>query len=155
MRLRRLTAGERALAAAAFGGGIDAERVWVLTGAPNGGFAFVMWRLMVFSTRTADFAAEPVLIQAWFIHELTHVWQFQTRPLWTLTSWAKVAISGGYGRGLKGYRYSLPVVWAALNLEQQARVVEHGWLIRRGVRTGAMPEGATAEDYVGFPPALA
>ena len=67
--------------------------------------------------------------------------------LWTLASWVKVAASGGYGRGLAAYRYSIPFVWDRLNLEQQARVVEHGWLLQRGVRTAAMPDGAVAGDY--------
>ena len=145
MKLRRLSPGEVALAAEVFGEALNPKKVRVVTGAPTGGFAFVIGRLMVFPTPTSDFAAEDVLTQSWFVHELTHVLQFQTRPFWTLMSWAKVAVSGGYGVGLPAYRYSIPFDWKTLNLEQQARVVEHGWLLRQGVRTAAMPDGATAQ----------
>jgi hypothetical protein len=147
MKLRRFTPGERALAAEVFGPALDSSRAIIVTGAPTGGTAFVLSRWMIFPVEVADFAAEPVQTQGWFVHELTHVWQFQRRPLWTLTSWLKVLVTGGYGPGQPGYRYTLPVGWDRLNLEQQARVMEHGWLAERGVRAGAMPAGTSAADY--------
>lgn len=147
MKRRRFTPGERVLAEAVFGAGLRPERARIVAGAPTGGFAFVLWRWMIFPTEVADFAAEPIATQAWFVHELTHVWQFQRQPLWTLLSWMKVALTGGYGPGLPAYRYALPIDWDGLNLEQQARVVEHGWLLAQGVRTPAMPTGAVAGDY--------
>ncbi len=146
MKLRCFTPGERALAAQVFGDGLDTAGARIVTGAP-GGFAFVLWHWMIFPVEVADFSAEPMATQAWFVHELTHVQQFQAHPVWTLKSWLRVLLSGGYGPGVPGYRYRIPFVWEALNLEQQARVVEHGWLLERDVTTEAMPQGAVADDY--------
>ncbi len=102
---------------------------------------------------SADFSRERPLIQAFFIHELTHVWQFQTRPLGTLASWAKVALTGGYGPGLSGYRYDVPIpTWTGLNLEQQASVVEHAFLLSDGHRSRTTPAGARLEHYQGATP---
>lgn len=147
MRLRRLAAGEQALARSVFGAALDPKRTWILTGAPTGPWAMVVFGLMLFPVDVADFSATGVHRQAWFVHELTHVWQFQTRPLWTLQSWARAALTGGYGFG-RAYRYALPLQWRKLNLEQQAKAVEHAFLRRHGARSPDMPPGAEIEDYI-------
>ena len=106
-----------------------------------------------------DFAAAPLHLRTWLVHELVHVWQFARAPLATLRSWAGVVASGGYGSGLPGYAYAHPFAWEALNLEQQARVVEHAFLIREGAAVeAAAPSGesmrrwATPDDYAGRTP---
>jgi hypothetical protein len=102
--------------------------------------------------RADDFATADVMLQALFVHELTHVWQFQTRPLWTLASWARAVLTGGYGPGLPAYRYRLPFGrFHRLNLEQQASLVEHAFLLRRGRRSPAMPPAARLADYEAAP----
>ena len=81
------------------------------------------------------------------MHELVHVWQFQTHTPWTLWSWASTLLRGGYGAGLPGYRYDLPLQdFSRLNLEQQASVVEHAFLLKVGQRGGRMPWGLSAAD---------
>jgi hypothetical protein len=146
VRLRRLSAGEAALARAVFGEAFDPGGVRMLIGIPNAGWAMVLFGLMLFPREIDDFAAEPLRLQAWFVHELTHVWQFRTRPMRTLASWAVVALSGGY-LTRRAYRYALPLDWTRLNLEQQAKALEHAFLLRHGVRTGDMPPGAVLADY--------
>ncbi len=146
MKLRRLTEGEAGLAAEVFGDELDARRLRVLTGAPTGGWAMVLFALMLFPTKVADFAVEPVPTQAWFVHELTHAWQFQTRPLWTLMNWTGVALNGGY-LNRSAYRYTLPALWEDMNLEQQAKAVEHCFLLGRGFFSADMPPGATLDAY--------
>ena len=121
MKLRRLTAGEAALAREVFGDGLDPGRPWVLIGAPTGGWAMVVVGVMLFPLDVADFAAEPLARQAWFVHELTHVHQFQTKPLWTLLSWSKLALTGGY---LTRRAYAPLKPGATPNLEQEAMAVE-------------------------------
>ncbi len=119
-----------------------------------GGFAFTLGPHIFLPPHlaSADFARADAHAQALLVHELVHVWQFQTRPLRTLASWARVLTSGGYGPGLSGYRYPLPIgAFEALNLEQQASVVEHAFLLRTGRRSGRMPNGLCAADLASAP----
>jgi hypothetical protein len=143
---RGLTQGERRLAEDVFGEAVDYKRLTLIMGAPTGGWAISLFGLIVFPREVADFAAESEYLQAWFIHELAHAWQFQTRPVWTLTSWVSVAITGGYFTR-RAYRYALPIVWDRLNLEQQAKVIEHRFLLGQGLKTADMPQGAVLNAY--------
>ncbi len=138
--LRRLTPGERALAAEMFGAGLDAGRLRIL--------AIPFWRrafvagpgLMTwprFSLRPDFTSAEvPLRVQAVFVHELTHVWQAQNGVSLIL---AKLRA----GDGPAAYRYDLDFApFEAMNIEQQAMVVEHAFLASRGV-----PAPHEAERY--------
>ena len=149
---RRLTPGELALARSMFGEAIRLDRVR-LHAHPFGGFAVTLGRRVLFpGALPPDFAAEPLRVQAWLVHELVHVWQFQTAPAATLASWAKVSASGGYGPGLPGYRYPWPPPpWIELNLEQQASLVEHAFLAR-GPFHRHTPKGAGPTRYAGLTP---
>ncbi|MBX3482938.1 MAG: hypothetical protein KIS90_12030 [Phenylobacterium sp.] len=134
--LRRLTAGERGLAAEVFGAGLDAGRVRILA-TPVWNRAFVAGpALIVWPARTAplDFAAEPLARQAVFVHELTHVWQAQKGV-------RLLAAKLRAGDGAASYAYDLErgPAFAALNIEQQAMVVEHAFVASRG---GATPHPA-------------
>jgi hypothetical protein len=127
--LRRLTKGETALAFEVFGAGLDAARVRLLT-IPVWNRAFVAGpRLMVWPRRNApvDFSAAPLRLQASFVHELTHVWQAQRGTFLPL---AKLKA----GDSAASYAYDLAGLadFAALNIEQQASVVEHAFLAARG-----------------------
>ncbi len=130
MRLRRLSLGEAALARDVFGEALDPARPWVLTGAPTFGWAMVVFGVMLFPAEVADFAAEPLHRQALFVHELAHVRQFQTRPLWTLTSWAGVALTGGY---FTRRAYAPPRPGTTPNLEQEAMAVEDAFVQERSL----------------------
>lgn len=135
--MRPLTPGERGLARGVFDDALVLDRIRIGQ-APLGPFAVTLGRRILFPRPVpTDFAAEPLERRAWLVHELVHVWQFQTGPLWTLGSWTRVVVGGGYGRGLPGYAYSHPFDWTTLNLEQQARVVEHAYLLREGGDAGA------------------
>ena len=150
---RSLTPGERRLAEDVFGDAVRLEAVR-LHGGGFGGFAVTLGSHVFLPPHLAskDFAAADLGSQALLIHELVHVWQFQTRPMWTLASWAGVVASGGYGPGLPGYRYTLPLgPFAKLNLERQASVVEHAFLLRAGERSERMPAGLGAADLEGSP----
>ncbi|HKP77717.1 MAG TPA: hypothetical protein VJU34_01170 [Phenylobacterium sp.] len=132
--LRRLTAGERALAAEMFGAGLDADRVDILA-VPLWSRAFVAGpRLMVWPAASvrADFASAevPLRTQAVFMHELTHVWQAQHGVSLIL---AKIKA----GDGAASYAYDLQggQAFTAMNIEQQAMVVEHAFLASRGGET--------------------
>jgi len=75
----------------------------------------------------ADFAAGTVRRQSVFIHELTHVWQSQAG-----VRLARAKLKAGFSDA--AYRYpDAPCHWDALNIEQQAMVVQHRFLASRGV----------------------
>jgi hypothetical protein len=138
MSIRTLTPGEQVLAQEVFAGAIDAARVWVLA-IPAWGRAFVPGgRLMVWPAPAArtDFAdpATPLDDQATFVHELTHVWQAQCGVLLLP---AKLRA----GDSAASYAYDLAAgpAFPALNIEQQAMVVEHAFRLSRG---GAAPHPA-------------
>lgn len=141
---RRLTLGERALAGEVFGAALDASRVRILA-LPVWNRAFVAGPgLMVWPARAApaDFADAPLRLQAVFVHELTHVWQAQNGIRLIL---AKIRA----GDRAESYAYDLTgdPDFSALNIEQQAMVVEHAFLAERGA---AAPYGA--ERYASLRP---
>jgi hypothetical protein len=137
LALRRLTPAERALSVEMFGAALRTERVRV--------FALPVWRrafaptgwLIVWPAVAAplDFGDEPVARQAMFVHELTHVWQAQHGVCLGL---AKLRA----GDSAAAYLYDLVAgpEFPALNIEQQAMVVEHAFLSRRGHAAPHPPE---------------
>ena len=131
LSLRRLTPGERGLAAEMFGDGLEAGRVRILA-LPAWNRAFVAGPgLIVWPAATvrADFAAEevPLGVQAVFVHELTHVWQAQHGVALLLAKLKAGDSDASYAYDLEDGR-----PFAAMNIEQQAMVVEHAFLASRG-----------------------
>lgn len=132
---RPLTAAEVELARSIFGEAIDYGRVRMIRGkwwplhpknaamAPTGNIHFHpqgdLW--------AEDFGAEPLHRQGLFIHEMTHVWQSQLRGRFYLP-----LMRHPFCR----YRYELkggkPFDW--YGLEQQAEIVRHAFMVRRGFR---------------------
>jgi hypothetical protein len=127
--LRRLTAAEQALGREVFAGGLEPDRIRIL--------AIPLWRrafvagpqLMIWPAAAlpADFGAAPLGLQGAFVHELTHVWQAQNGV-------GLLAAKLRAGDSAQAYAYDLTVQgdFAALNIEQQAMVVEHAFLCARG-----------------------
>jgi hypothetical protein len=119
------------LACEIFGRGLRAGHVRVLA-LPVWPRAFVAGpSLIVWPASDAlfDFGAELVSlqVQATFVHELTHVWQAQRGVFLPL---AKLRA----GDSAFSYAYDLAsgTPFAALNIEQQAMIVEHAFLASRG-----------------------
>ena len=130
---RPLTSGEIALARSIFGNAIEYGRVRMIPRkwwpfqprdvamAPMGSIHFHpesdLW--------SQDFACEPLHKQGLFIHELTHVWQTQTRGLFYLPLMRHPFCRYGYelreGRPFCDY-----------GLEQQAEIVRHRFLAEHG-----------------------
>ena len=148
---RPLTPGEIALARSVFGDSIDYARVrmvrrkwWWLQPrgtvmAPTGHIHFHpdsgLW--------SDDFASEPLHRQGLFIHELTHVWQSQTRGRFYLP-----LMRHPFCR----YRYQLVPGrrFDRYGLEQQAEIVRHAFLRRRGFMLASAPELAQLEPLLPF-----
>lgn len=130
LSVRVLTPGERELAREMFGAALVVERVRLLA-LPLWRRAFVAGpRLMVWPAAEAhpDFGRAALEAQAVFVHELTHVWQAQ-RGVNLL--WAKLRA----GDSARAYAYDLAAGpgFERLNIEQQAMVVQHAFLARRGL----------------------
>lgn len=91
-----------------------------------------------------DFAAAELDRQGHFIHEMTHVWQAQTRGRWFLPlmrhPWSR-------------YDYALKPGWplARYGLEQQAEIVRHAFLLRKGAQVAGIADASAYERLVAFP----
>ncbi|HRE35676.1 MAG TPA: vgr related protein, partial [Sphingopyxis terrae] len=79
-----------------------------------------------------DFAAASRSLKGLFVHEMTHVWQAQTRGRWYLVLMRHPFAS---------YGYSLKPGWplARYGLEQQAEIVRHYWLLTQGATIAGAP----------------
>ena len=144
---RPLTPGEVRLARSVFGDRIDYGRVRICGGGPGRTAITLGSRIHFPSPAPNDASAGALPLQAWFVHEMTHVLQFQSAPLRTLWSWFVTLASGGYHRA-RGYRYAMPLAhWGAYNLEQQASMVEHAFVLREQGACAAAPEGASLAAY--------
>jgi hypothetical protein len=130
---RSLSSGEIALARSVFGDAIDYWKVRMVRRkwwpfqprsaamAPTGNIHFHphgdLW--------SEDFAAEPLHRQGLFIHEMTHVWQAQSRGRFYLPlmrhPFCRYAYTVEEGRPFGRY-----------GLEQQAEIVRHVFLAQHG-----------------------
>ncbi|WP_157083165.1 hypothetical protein [Novosphingobium lentum] len=90
-----------------------------------------------------DFALAPVALQAFFLHEMTHVWQAQQRGKWYLVLMR---------HPLCRYDYSIRPGWplARYGIEQQAEIVRHVHLARHGVPVPGSPGRAALESILPF-----
>lgn len=138
--VRRLTAGEDEMVRSIFGGAIDTagvriyRRKWFplqprnVVMAPCGHIHFhdegEIW--------CADFATAPLHRQGLFIHEMTHVWQAQQRGRFYLP-----LMRHPFCR----YAYSVRPGWPLdrYGVEQQAEIIRHVFLLRRGYPLFAKP----------------
>lgn len=137
--IRGLTSGERELAVEVFGDALALEGVRFLPVPRPFNRAFVPgrwfgrdWIVWPGRSLPPDIAAAPLRLQALLIHELTHVWQAQQ---------GVDLLTGKLRAGDRPSSYEYPVGmdcdWAALNIEQQAMVVEHRFRLSRGQKTPA------------------
>lgn len=148
---RPLTPGECALAGSVFGASLDcaevrivARRWWPLQPrgtamAPDGR----IWFHPESEWLSGDFSREPLGTQGLFVHELTHVWQAQRWGRWHL-----VLLRHPFCR----YRYRLVPgrPFARYGIEQQAEMVRHLFLLRRGARPAGAPPRDVLEETVRF-----
>ena len=82
-----------------------------------------------------DFSQEGLSLQGLFIHEMTHVWQAQTRGRFYLPLMRHPFCRYGY-RLVEGRPFD------RYGLEQQAEIVRHRFLADRGaVATSLIPRG--------------
>jgi len=140
---RPLTADECALAASIFGDAIRYKAVRIhsrkyfpfqsrrMTMAPDGH----LWFHPLADHYCEDFCESPLRLQGHFIHEMTHVWQAQTKGRWYLPlmrhPWCRYAYNLVPGKSFARY-----------GIEQQAEIVRHAFLYRHG----DSPKNAAPQD---------
>jgi hypothetical protein len=138
--LRPLTEGEIAVARDVFGATAAWRRVRVVQ-LPKLGFGAMapFKHTILFSSwaAAADFSVAPLEERAWFVHELTHIWQAArgvSLPLAKLSALGK-----------RAYAYK-PVheIFARYNIEAQAEIARHLFLARHGVR----PHDAPSREWL-------
>jgi hypothetical protein len=146
-----LSAGERALVTDIFGDAIDCDIVrincakwWLfhprhVTMAPDGH----MWFHPHGDLYCEDFSASSLTLQGHFIHEMTHVWQAQTKGRWYLP-----LMRHPFCR----YSYALETCkpFAAYGIEQQAEIVRHAFLYRKGLCPAGAPPHEALEALLPF-----
>ncbi|MCM8557172.1 vgr related protein [Sphingomicrobium sediminis] len=148
---RPLSAGEIELARTIFGDAVDYSRVklirrkWAffqpkgVVMAPTGNIHFhpesEAW--------SDDFAKEKLSRQGLFVHEMTHVWQTQRGGKWFLPLIRHPFCRYGYElkEGRPFLRYGI---------EQQAEIVRHAFLWRKGVQLAGKPPLEDLEPLLPF-----
>jgi hypothetical protein len=91
-----------------------------------------------------DFAQAPLVLQGLFLHEMTHVWQTQRHGWWYLPLVRSFS---------SRYDYSLRPGWplARYGIEQQAEIVRHAFLLRRGMKLAGVSTAEAYDFLVDFP----
>jgi hypothetical protein len=150
--VRPLTEAERALAASVFGSAINYDLVTVKR---RKWFPFQPKNVLMAPTGhvhvhpqsdhwSDDFGLEHPQRQGWFLHELTHVWQTQSRGKYYLP-----LMRHPFCR----YSYVLKPGWPLhrYGLEQQAEIVRHAFLLRQGAQVPGAPPLGQYETILPFP----
>ena len=146
---RPLTLAERDLAQSVFRDAIDLDAVqinnrkwWPLqprnvTMAPDG----AIWFHPKGGLYCDCFGAAPVSAQALLVHELVHVWQSQQGIFLPLAR-----------HPFCRYDYSLKPGWPLhrYGIEQQAEIVKHAWLLRKGYVVPGAPALSQYETMLPF-----
>lgn len=147
-----LTQGEVDLARGVFGSAVDYAKVRIrrrkflpfqprkVTMAPRGHLHFHP----LGDAYCDDFAAVPLLRQGLFIHEMTHVWQTQTRGDWYLLlnrhPFCRYDYALKPGQPLHKY-----------GIEQQAEIVKHAFWLRNGAKVAGVSNREAYDLLVSFP----
>ena len=146
---RPLTPGEVALARSVYGDAIDYDRVAIV----RGKWAFFQPRHVVMAPLGAihfhptgdlwrdDFAAASLSDQGLFVHEMAHVWQHQRGLFLPLRRHPFCRYDYSFRPGVPLHRYGI---------EQQAEIVRHAFLLRRGARVVGAPDLARYESVLPF-----
>ncbi|MBP7951958.1 MAG: vgr related protein [Sphingorhabdus sp.] len=146
---RPLTAPERVLIRSVFADAIDLDKVRIhnrrwwwfqprrITMAPDGH----LWFHPKSDLFCEDFCDRNLSLQGLFIHEMVHVWQHQQGIFLPLKR-----------HPFCRYDYSLKPGWTLhrYGIEQQAEIIRHIFLLRRGVAIAGAPPLAQYEGILPF-----
>jgi len=148
---RSLTHGEVDLARSVFANAIDYGRVTLVRGKwwpfqPRNSAMAPMGNIYFHPKGGAwsdDFSRESLRRQAFFIHEMTHVWQAQARARFYLP-----LMRHPFCRYSYDFKWGRPL--ARYGLEQQAEIMRHIFLGRLGIPPPTVPDLAFLEALLPF-----
>jgi len=135
---RPLTKGEITLAKSVFGDSVDYSTVTIsdvkfggLEFLPEGTAMAPNGKLFMPGCYKDDYSKESVMQQSLFIHEMTHVWQFQNKILAPIVEAAKLNLKHGFNY-MAAYGYTLDGKKDLLdyNMEQQASIVQDNFILK-------------------------
>lgn len=139
--VRALTDGEIKLCRTLFGDALDYSAVKISDGRftpfqPEGCGMAPGGRLFMYGCYFADYSREDPWTRALFIHEMTHVWQFQNKILNTLVATAELLLKYKFNQAAyfaEAYPYHLDEKKDLLdyNMEQQASIVQGYFMLKR------------------------
>lgn len=136
MTKRALTSGEIELARTIFGDSIDYTSVTVSDKKyaffhPRGGAMAPDGNLHMYGCYSADYAAANARARALFIHEMTHVWQFQNKILNPVNAAIELTLKHQFNY-LAAYDFHLEQDkdLTQYGMEQQASIVEEYFLMK-------------------------
>lgn len=140
---RHLTSGEIDLARPVFGDGIDYAKVRIANRqinkmAPqNGGCCFKNCINISGNIYLADYSKAAPPQQSFFIHEITHIWQYQTNAMALAGKFLKDVLRHGFNYMAKAYDYELDATktFNQYGPEQQASMVQDYFLLKNGYDT--------------------
>ncbi|WP_343033282.1 hypothetical protein [Altericroceibacterium indicum] len=91
-----------------------------------------------------DFSVEGLNLQGLFLHEMTHVWQVQHKGEWHLVT---------HRHPFCRYDYALKPGWTLerYGLEQQAEIIRHAFLLRKGRKLPGIGDSEAYDALVSFP----
>ena len=154
---RPLTPGEVALAMTIFGGSVDYPRVRIVHGAfggvfqfrnrpmsPNGKIYYHPKATKHWAMYSPDFSLSAFGQQGTFIHEMTHVWQWQHGAL--------DIIRGIFQRRYDYGTLTLATDFSALEIEQQAQVAEDFFYVSKGALVWGAPATIVFQEVVPWKP---
>jgi len=89
-----------------------------------------------------DFSAQSLSRQAFFIHEMAHVWQHQKGIFLPLKR-----------HPFARYHYSIKPGWPLekYGIEQQAEIIRHAFLLRNGAQVPGVADAGPYAALVNFP----
>jgi len=132
--IRHLTEGEKGLAWSVFGEALRLDLIRILAAPWPVMLAFVPGRWfgrdwIVWPRRElpADLSQAPLWPRSVFVHELVHVWQAQSG-----VNLLGAKLHAGFSAAAYRYEADDRCVWRGLNIEQQAMVVQHAFLLGQG-----------------------
>lgn len=133
---RPLTEGEIRLAKAVFGGAIDYAQVRIhdkpfFFAQPASSGMTPNGEIYVRDIYSADYSKEPPGRRGFFIHEMTHVWQYQNKVLNPVAAAIGLSLKNRFNYGA-AYNFSLEdgKDLTAYGLEQQASIVQEYFLLK-------------------------